>query len=45
MEKSEENKFCASFIIEDLNNINFWDNISIVLFIDSSQRHRIFEIL
>lgn len=27
MENSEKNNFCASFIIEDLININYWDNI------------------
>jgi len=27
MENSEKNNFCSSFIIEDLININFWDNI------------------
>ena len=40
------NNFRDSFIIKDLNNINFWDDIaSIVPFIDSSQRYQIFEIL
>jgi hypothetical protein len=40
------NNFRDSFIIKDLNNINFWDDIAgVVPFIDSSQRWQVFEIL
>lgn len=40
------NNFRDSFIIKDLNNINFWDDIAgVVPFIDSTQRWQVFEIL
>lgn len=40
------NNFRDHFIIKDLNNINFWEDIaSVVPYIDSSQRFKVFEIL
>ena len=40
------NNFRDHFIIKDLNNINFWDDIAaIVPYIDSSERFKVFEIL
>ena len=40
------NNFRDHFIIKDLNNINFWDDIaSIVPYIDSAQRYKVFEII
>ncbi len=38
--------FRDHFIIKDLNNINFWEDIaSIVPYIDASQRYKVFEVL
>ncbi|MCQ2975791.1 MAG: putative virulence factor [Bacteroidales bacterium] len=40
------NNFRDHFIIKDLNNINFWDDIaSIIPYVDSAQRYKVFEII
>lgn len=40
------NNFRDSFIIKDLNNINFWDDIAgIVPYIDALDRFKVFEVL
>lgn len=40
------NNFRDHFIIKDLNNINFWDDIAgIIPYVDSSLRYQVFEII
>ena len=40
------NNFRDHFIIKDLNNINFWDDIAAIIpYIDSSRRFEIFEVI